>query len=152
MVSSEGGAAEELLPEAGDQGNPTWSPDGNSLIFAGVPWVKRFAPDSTAIYQMDLRTRKVATLPGSQGLWSPRWSPDGRLLVAEADDSRKLGEQSALYRVDIRRRVTDRVPMPGGLRQPIILGRWFALAPDDAPLVLHDISVRELFAFDLRLP
>ena len=192
VVSSEGAAAEELLPGAEDQGNPTWSPDGNSLIFAGVPWVKRFAPDSTAIYQMDLRTRKVVTLPGSQGLWSPRWSPDGRLLVAETVDSRKLlvfdfskqtwsplaqisseaigytswshdsrfvffnayiGEQSAtLYRVDVFRRVTDRIPMPGGLRQPIILGQWFALAPDDAPLVLRDISVRELFAFDMRLP
>jgi DNA-binding winged helix-turn-helix (wHTH) protein/Tol biopolymer transport system component len=192
MVSSEGGAAEELLPGAGDQGNPTWSPDGNSLIFAGVPWVNRFAPDSTAIYQMDLRTRKVVTLPGSQGLWSPRWSPDGRFLVAETIDSRKLllfnfskqtwsplaevssevigytswshdsrfvffnayiGEQSAtLYRVDVLRRITDRFPMPRDLRQPIILGQWFALAPDDTPLVLRDISVRELFAFDIRLP
>jgi len=192
VISSEGGAAEELLPGTGDQGNPTWSADGTSLIFAGVPWVKRFAADSTAIYQMDLRTRKVATLPGSRGLWSPRWSPDGKLLVAETVDSHDLllfdfskqtwkplaevpsevigytswshdarfvffnayvGEQSgALYRVDVLRRVTERLPMPRDLRQPTILGQWFALAPDDAPLVLRDIGVRELFAFDIRLP
>jgi DNA-binding winged helix-turn-helix (wHTH) protein/Tol biopolymer transport system component len=192
VVSRDGGAAEELLPRAGDQGNPTWSPDGDSLIFAGVPWVKRFAPASTAVYQMDLRTRNVATLPGSQGLWSPRWSPDGRFLIAETIDSRRLllfnfskqtwepvaqvsseligytswsrdsrfvffnayvRDQSAtLYRVDVLRHFTDHFPMPGGLSQPIILGQWFTLDPYDTPLVLRDISIRELFAFNIRLP
>jgi DNA-binding winged helix-turn-helix (wHTH) protein/Tol biopolymer transport system component len=192
VVSSEGGASEELLPGTEDQGNPTWSRDGNSIIFAGVPWVKGFAPDSTAIHQMDLGTRKVTTLPGSQGLWSPRWSPDGRFLVAETADSRKLllfdfskhtwrplaevspqiigytswshdsrfvffnayeGDQRAvLYRVDVLRQVTERFPLPESLRQPTLLGQWFSLAPDDAPLFLQDVSVRELFAFDLRLP
>ena len=192
VVSSDGGAAEEVLPGIEDQGNPTWSPDGRSLIFAGVPWIKGFAFDSTAVYQLDLAIRKVATLPGSQGLWSPRWSPDGKLLVAEAVDSRKLllfdfskqiwtplaeassgvigytnwshdsrflffnsyaeEKSTGVYRVDVIRRATIPVPAPEVPDQPILFGQWFALGPDDTPIVLHDISVHELFRFDLHLP
>ena len=31
---------------------------------------------------MDLKTRQVSTLPGSEGLYAPRWSPDGRMIAA----------------------------------------------------------------------
>jgi DNA-binding winged helix-turn-helix (wHTH) protein/Tol biopolymer transport system component len=192
VVSSEGGAAEELLPGTDDQGNPTWSPDGNSLIFSGVPWLRGFASDSTAIYRLDMHTRKVTTVVNSQGLWSPRWSPDGKFLVAETLDSRKLllfdfskqswaplaevqgedidytswshdsrfvffnahapGGSPSLYRVDVLQHLTARVPIPKVPDQPTLLGEWFALGPDDAPMFLHDLSVQEVFKFELRLP
>ena len=35
-----------------------------------------------AIHLMDLRTHQVTTLPDSEGLYSPRWSPDGRFIAA----------------------------------------------------------------------
>jgi Tol biopolymer transport system component len=53
-----------------------WSPDGNSLIFAS--WDVPNEP----IYTIDLKSKSVATLPGSSGLYSPRWSPDGRYIAA----------------------------------------------------------------------
>jgi len=31
---------------------------------------------------MDLKTRQITTLPGLEGLYSPRWSPDGRYITA----------------------------------------------------------------------
>ena len=34
------------------------------------------------LLRVDLRTRKVTPVPGSEGLYSPRWSPDGRYLAA----------------------------------------------------------------------
>jgi Tol biopolymer transport system component len=34
------------------------------------------------IYTIDLKSKRVATLPGSVGLFAPRWSPDGRYIVA----------------------------------------------------------------------
>jgi Periplasmic component of the Tol biopolymer transport system len=37
-----------------------------------------------------LRTRKATKLPGSDGLYSPRWSPDGRSIAAITLDSLKL--------------------------------------------------------------
>jgi hypothetical protein len=39
---------------------------------------------------MDMRTRKVTTLPGSEGLYSTRWSPDGRYIAAMPDDHLRL--------------------------------------------------------------
>jgi Tol biopolymer transport system component len=39
---------------------------------------------------MNLRTRQVTTLPGSEGLFSPRWSPDGRYIAAQRNDSLRL--------------------------------------------------------------
>jgi len=89
-ISSSGGALEAILPGQQSEGHPTWSPDGTTLIFAGVPWEQAFAPGSTTIQQLNLRTMKVTHLAGSDDLWSPRWSPDGRYLVAESLDSRSL--------------------------------------------------------------
>ena len=60
------------------------------LTYAGAPWLHGFAAESTAVHSLDLRTRQVTTLPESLGLWSPRWSPDGRYLVAETVDSQQL--------------------------------------------------------------
>jgi Tol biopolymer transport system component len=31
---------------------------------------------------LDLRTHQISTLPGSEGLFSPHWSPDGRYIAA----------------------------------------------------------------------
>jgi Tol biopolymer transport system component len=35
-----------------------------------------------AIYRLDLKTGKVSSIPGSDGLFSPRASPDGRYISA----------------------------------------------------------------------
>ena len=42
------------------------------------------------MHQVDLTTHRISTLPESQGLYSPRVSPDGRSLVALSTDSRRL--------------------------------------------------------------
>ena len=34
-----------------------------------------------------LSTNQLSTLPGSKGLYSPRWSPDGRYVYAQTADS-----------------------------------------------------------------
>jgi len=67
--------------------DPDWLPDGNSLIFGDV-FVTPAA--ITGIHSLDLRTHQVATLPGSDGLWSPRVSPDGRYVVSLNRDSNRL--------------------------------------------------------------
>jgi Tol biopolymer transport system component len=69
-----------------DELDPTWSPDGNSLIFGGILWSAQ-----AHISSLDLRTGRVSTIPGSEGLFSPRISPDGRFIVAiDAPASRKF--------------------------------------------------------------
>jgi Tol biopolymer transport system component len=85
LVSSEGGTPQRVLSSEQSQTDANWSPDGNSLIFGTL-----FVPNMP-IYTIDLRSKRVSPLPGSSGLFSPRWSPDGRYIAAiTADKASKL--------------------------------------------------------------
>jgi eukaryotic-like serine/threonine-protein kinase len=85
-VSADGGSPRQLLPDDPDmQEDPNWSPDGSKVVFAG----QSNNPAST-VRILDLKSGKVTTLPGSQGMFSPRWSPDGRYIPALSRDSKTL--------------------------------------------------------------
>ena len=86
LVSAQGGAAQELLSENLSEMDPTWSPDGKRIAFGRLAFA-----DSKDIEVLDLQTHQVSVLPGSQGIFSPRWSPDGRFLVAVAQRLAKAG-------------------------------------------------------------
>ena len=79
VTSAEGGNPQEVAPGLGD---PGWSADGKSLVFSDTPPFDPTASGKLAIHLMDLKTREVTTLPGAEGLYSPRWSPDGRYIAA----------------------------------------------------------------------
>jgi hypothetical protein len=59
------------------------------VVFGGVPALDNES-SRNVIRLVNLKTRKVETLPGSEGLFSPRWSPDGRFIAALASGSQKL--------------------------------------------------------------
>ena len=82
LVSAEGGSPQQLLLGERNEVGPDWSPDGNSLAFGGAPWLEGGISGSGAIRLLDLRTHQVSTLPGSEGLFGPRWSPSGRYMLA----------------------------------------------------------------------
>ena len=85
-ILASGGTPEKLMPnESGNQADPTWSPDESQLAFGGSG-----GGGATAIRILDLKTRQVTTLPKSDGLFSPRWSPDGKYLAALKGDSSGL--------------------------------------------------------------
>lgn len=86
QVSRDGGSPRELLPDDHTQQlDPNWSPDGSKIIFAGES-----NDPTSAIRVLDLATHKISSLPGSDGLYSPRWSPDGRYVSAFSADSKTL--------------------------------------------------------------
>jgi len=79
LVSADGGTPQQLLPEEQNgELDPTWSPDGTSLVF----WSPRTGNMPGTVNILDLRTHKVSVVPGSERLSSPRWSPDGRYIAA----------------------------------------------------------------------
>ena len=84
-LSDGSGTPEELAPSSpGQQWDPTWSPDGKSVMFGDLP-----GPQSV-IRIVDVGTRQVSIVPGSQGFFSPRWSPDGRYIAALPNGSKGL--------------------------------------------------------------
>ena len=86
VVSPGGGTCQELLPnDDHPEADPYWSPDGSLLAFGGL-----YASASTGIRVLNLKTHQVTTLPGSEELFSPRWSPDGRYIAAVQWNSQSL--------------------------------------------------------------
>jgi eukaryotic-like serine/threonine-protein kinase len=90
LLPAEGGTPQELKDGERNQGDPTWMPDGHSIVFAGMPWLDYSVAPGQNIHLLDLRTNQVADIPGSEGLFSPRCSPDGRYIAALSSDSTRI--------------------------------------------------------------
>ncbi len=90
IISAEGGIPQELTAEGHNQGDPTWMPKGNSVVFGAMPWLDYGVSRGPNIKVFDLQTSTVSNITGSEGLFSPRCSRDGRYIAAFSADSKKL--------------------------------------------------------------
>ncbi len=77
IVSDDGGAPKEVTHSERGQNFPNWSRDGNSLFFSDMA-----GDPARAIYQLNLKTNELTTLPGSEGKSSSRLSPDDNYIAA----------------------------------------------------------------------
>jgi len=86
LIPAEGGTPEPVVEEAGSQIDANWSADGTKLMYGD------FAHDAggLSIRILDFKTHKIEKLAGSDGLFSPRWSPDGRYVAALSPDNTAL--------------------------------------------------------------
>ena len=82
LVSASGGDSREMIAENGSQIDANWSPDAKRLMFGDYSRAK----DRRNIRILDFTTNKIEAIPGSDGLFSPRWSPDGRYIAALSTD------------------------------------------------------------------
>ncbi len=89
-VSVDSGAPEKLTSEGFMEVLPSWSPDGKSIYFNDYP-----IQGHLRIRILDLETRKVTTMPGSDGYYAPLWSPDGQYLAGIQNPPKSL----AIYSV-----------------------------------------------------
>ena len=182
-VSVEGGSPRPLMPDNPDpQADPNWSPNGSKIVFAAGP-----ADATSSIRVFDLTTRQVSTLPGSQGMSSPRWSPDGRYIPALSVDAKRLllfdfqtqkwtelaqgsmgwlewskdgqylqaGDGSgtgAIIRIRLSDHKTERVVDLKNFATAGFFGQWFAVAPDDSPIMLRNAGTQDVYALDWEEP
>jgi Tol biopolymer transport system component len=101
-VSFDGGAVKQVTngeSGKGGDGDPSWSPDGASLVFGWAGFGMAPAPADASLHVVDLKTGRVSALPGSEGMWSPRWSPDGRFIAGVSASGWKI----VLYDVQTRK-------------------------------------------------
>ena len=89
LVSAEGGIPEEL--PTGEHGaiGPSWSADGESIYFNDF----YNAADGVflqSLKSLNLKTKQVASLPGSESMMVPSLSPDGRYLMTLPTNQKKL--------------------------------------------------------------
>jgi len=183
LLSPSGGIPEVLTQGTTYEADPTWTPDGKSIVFGKSDKIR-----DAAIYRLDLKTRRVSEIPGSNGLFSPRVSPDGRSISALTAGKTKLmlfdtntnvwssledgeevgynewshdgkyvyfrenkGGAGELVRVRLKdREVEHLLSLKDFPQLSDGFASWIGLTPDDAPLLMRDRSVQEIYALELR--
>jgi Tol biopolymer transport system component/DNA-binding winged helix-turn-helix (wHTH) protein len=86
VVSVDGGVPEKMIENPNNDVFPSWSPDGNAIAFNDYPLPGR----AKGIKVLDLTTRKITVMPGSEEFYMPSWSPDGRHLVAVGQNPSRM--------------------------------------------------------------
>ncbi len=155
-----------------ENGDLTWSHDGRQIVYAS----------EQSLRSLDVSTGEATVLPGSDWLYSPRWSPDGTTLAALDWKSR-----SSRLRVYRDGKWRDTVDVEGFLKWPFwshdskfvwylnpfrgTIGRydllnnryesvveikaeeytgaihtWFALTPNDEPMILRRRDIQQIYA------
>lgn len=87
-VLANGEGLTQLFSDDRGEADPGWSPDGRKLVFGRLTLPFDSRPKAIHIYEFE--TKQVTTLPGSEGLYSPRWSPDGLFIAALSLDSQRV--------------------------------------------------------------
>ena len=105
LMSANGGSLQDLVPAAPAGLDPTWMPDGKSIVLT----LSNLGITGQGISVVDLESKKVRDLPGAEHLFSPRVSPDGKSIAAITTDSQAL----MLFDVAAQR-WTELVRMPIG--------------------------------------
>jgi Tol biopolymer transport system component len=82
VIPAGGGAPQDLLRESRNQNDANWSRDGSRIMFGYYV----HDVEGLNIRVVDVKTHKAETVPASEGLFSPRWSPNGRYIAALSPD------------------------------------------------------------------
>ena len=150
LISRDGGLPEQAMAGDANEGEPSWSPDGHSIVFGIWYWLERdLAP---WLKLLDLGTRQVTTVQGSQGTHSARWSPDGRYIAALTSDP---SQNLVLFDLEShkRRELSERAAYPNWSRdgRHIYFARPYSDNPGLYRVRIADGNVEKITTLDPRV-
>jgi Tol biopolymer transport system component len=87
LIPASGGTPQPLLAEDKSEVDINWSLAGDQIIFGRITERKA---EGLSIEVYDLKTHTLSSIPGSEGLFSPRLSPDGHYIAALSANLTKL--------------------------------------------------------------
>ena len=135
----------KLTTLAGSEGmlGPRWSPDGR--------YIAAFSADTKKAMLLELSTGKWSELASGRVLQYPNWSADSKYVYFE--DLEEAGPE--IDRVAVASHKKERVVALKGVPRIIMQESnvpWNGVAPDGSPLIMRDVSSRELYSLELQLP
>jgi hypothetical protein len=134
-----------------------------------------------SIHVVNLKTNRITELPGSEGMWSPRWSPDGQFIAGLSGFNvsklvlynLRTRRQTQLYigsgwpswsedgeflffRLQYRTEVW-RVRIRDRKAERItnlndVRAAWFAVGPNNSLITARDAGTEEIYALDWEAP
>lgn len=173
VISADGGIPEPFPSEPISEACPDWMPDRDALIYS-----RSWRAENPALYLFDRRSGRGEKIPGTEGLYAPIWSPDGRYLSAvDAPTERLLlldlksgkrtliagpvewqtwsADSQYIYFVKLRSSWISRVHVPDGreeqvLEVPFRMAPWpFKVAPDGSIIVLRNRGRYDIYSLSL---
>jgi Tol biopolymer transport system component/DNA-binding winged helix-turn-helix (wHTH) protein len=177
VISADGGNPEPLPSQPFTQACPEWMPAGDAIIYS-----RSYGAEHPEFYRFDLRSGRIEKIPGSDGLFDPRWSPDGRYLlsVEAATDKLLLVDLKSGRRTQIAGAVARwptwsadsqyiyftrdgikwilRVHVPDGKEEKVVQVPFrtifwpYGMAPDGSLIMVREHGRYEAYALKLSLP
>jgi Tol biopolymer transport system component len=176
-ISADGGNPEPFPPEPSSVANADWMPGRDALIYSHA-----YGAENPALYLFDRPSGHSAKMAGTDGLYGPIWSPDGRYLAAvdySAGDNlmlfnpksgkwTRISGQAAwqtwspdsqyIYFVRWGIDWIYRVHVPDGREEKVLLvpfrlTLWpFTVAPDGSLILLREHGRYDVYALSLSVP
>jgi serine/threonine protein kinase/Tol biopolymer transport system component len=130
---------------AGSEGmlGPRRSPDGR--------YISTLSADTKKAMLLDVSTGKWSDLASGRVLQYPNWSADSKYVYFE--DLEEDGPE--IDRVAVASHKKERVVALKGVPRIIMQesnAPWNGVAPDGSPLIMRDVSSRELYSLEMQLP
>jgi Tol biopolymer transport system component/DNA-binding winged helix-turn-helix (wHTH) protein len=128
-------------------------PDSNGLfsprLSRDARYISALTKGETKLMLFDTNTNRWSSLAEGNRFGYNEWSHDGKYIYMREN----RGGAGELVRVKIKDRVLEHVLSLKDFPQLAdIFAGWIGLTPDDAPLLMRDRSVQEIYALDLRFP
>jgi Tol biopolymer transport system component len=116
---------------------PAWSPDGRYIVAA--------TPHPVRLRLFDLRTDRWRDLKIISPIPSWAWSRDGKYIYLDFPRGKTPSIQRLRVADGRQEKIADLSKIN---RAHGIFDIWFGLDPNDAPMVLRDLSSQQIYAFD----